>query len=113
MLSSHLIPYGLTRLGSTKLMFCPRNVAAPFDEPEGCRNPFGNGSESVDRTGGSSGEGSGIGVCWLKPNWFGLGSGYTGSTNTPKPPRITVLLPQIGGVQAKPTRGLKIFELVL
>src|SRR5579862_2345689 len=65
-LSSQRMLYGLIAFGSKNVMPVPRNVPVPFDEPEGPRIPLGNGLSSVESTGGSSGEGSGIVVCWLK-----------------------------------------------
>src|SRR5258708_5101209 len=100
-------------LGLRKLTEFPRNVAAPLDDPVGARKPLGNGFESVERTGGTRVDGSGIVVCWLKPEEMEVGSGYRGSTRTPMPPRITVLLSQRCGVHAKPPRGLRMWDLVV
>src|SRR5579863_9635988 len=110
-LNSQRILYGLTVLGSMKLMELPRNVAAPLEAPDGCRKPVGNGLDSVEGYGGSSAVSVGMGVFWLKPGEFGVGS-WIGSTSIPMPPRITVLSSNRWGVQANPTRGLKIFELL-
>src|ERR1035438_6461616 len=90
MLSSQRMLYGLTMLGSMKLMAVPRDVAAPFDEPDGWRKPVGNGLARVEGGGGNSDVSVGMGVFWLKPGEIGVGS-WTGSTSTPTPPRITVL----------------------
>src|SRR5260370_19095261 len=103
--------YGLRACELKIVIPCPRNVPAPLEDPEGCRIPPGNGLES---------ELAGVTklslvatncVVWLKPDGFRPVMPM-GTTNTPRPPRITVLPPSAAGVHAAPRRGLKILDLL-
>src|SRR5581483_2776053 len=110
--------------GFRKLMVCPLYVARPAADPAGATKPFGNGLLNVAAGVRKLLFVTVIWVVWLKPSCARIGlveywpvddrlAMVTPCTNIPNPPRMTVALWNLSGLQANPIRGLTRCDVLL